>query len=214
MGHNRMINEEDKLTLIKASSDLMTSAGEYFTPEHVFSDFVDWTGIYPADEREKHMMSIVAATLELPISTGCEQSILQFEKTIKKQSVKRETLYQFRENPLEPVQYNVFHDCGVHQILFPWGTGIDSRGFYSFHEKTLVESDDWYCCPMCDGYRTPDSIEYEVPGYYIGWRVFQYFIAFSRIDKKTYLNLSTYQGLSNDELSRTSLRAALAPWEF
>lgn len=208
-----MFNEQNRLAIVNQASDFLRSAKAYFESEKMISDIVEWSGIYPSDVSERELLSVVAATLELPISATHERAMGKLRKETKKVETDRNVFHEFQRSPLVSVQYEVFHCDGSHQMQLSCEEFVSTSGFYSFHEQYLVES-DCYCCEMCDGERIPDERESEIPGYYVGWMISRFFVAFSTIDKQTFKKLGSYQGVSHDELTKTSLRAAMVPWEL
>ena len=205
---------EEQIQLVRKAALLLQAAGKFFRDLAEMNDLQQWAGIDPVDEREQEFLSMVAATLEVPVSARHAQVLSKFQKAMKKQDVGREVIASIQEAPLFTVRYDIFTTAGDHQITLPWEVYEWPDGFVRLDDLDLLERDHAYCCQMCDGEREVDPREARVPGYYTGWLICNYFIVLTSIDRQSFLKLARFKESSSDDLTRVVLCATLRPWEI
>lgn len=205
---------EEQIRFVRKAASFLQAAGELFQDSALMDDFQQWSGIFPDDERERDYLSIVAATLENPVSARHAEFLSKIYKQAKKQDVEREVFAEIQMASLITVRYEIFTASGYHRITLPWKVYEWPDGFISLDDQDLLECDQTYCCEMCNGERVVDPRESHVPGFYTGWMIKHCFIALARIDRQSFLKLDRFQESSSDELTRVALCATLRPWEM
>ena len=205
---------EDQIRFVRNTAYLLQTAGELFRDSALMDDLQLWSGIVPVNEYERELLSIVAATLEDPVSARHAEFLSTLYKQAKKQDTQREVVAKIQKAPLITVRYEIFTASGYHRITLPWKVYEWPDGFISLDDLDLLECDQTYCCEMCDGEREADPRESHVPGFYTGWMINHCFIALARIDRQSFLKLDRFQKSSSDELTRVAFCATLRPWEI
>lgn len=207
-----MVNIAEQEKLFLSHKDVLRYAEKYFDNEQIVSDLVTWSETSPNNEEERQLFWIASVFMNKPISSFHRQAALTLRRALKGIFPLQKSYSSFTENELKPIKYDIDHKSGCHSIYFPWNDFTNSDGIYIIDRDIFVEKDWEYCCERCNGKRIPFENELDAPGFYIGWKVYGFFLALAPVEEWAYHSLNLDGNDPN--LEKLSLKAAFSPWNL